>query len=636
MRSKIDIFHTKKIAVFVVIVFVLSGLSYGRALQLNFWRDDWPLIWQAIYDREIFRSWILSIRHPGEILNSYLGAQFLGTNVFLWQLLGLFTKFISSLLVGLALYGLTRSRNAAVIAAIIYSSYYVGLESFTWVSARLTAYLIIVICLMVYFYAVSYFEKSDKKLVVALFLLAFAFFLEPGKVFILPLMLFAWELGNRFIVDKVINRNTLIRGSAVVTASVFGMVLTSFGRSFLFGKSGSGYVEAIIKNKSVIWNYFFSLGNLVSVYFRGLDEWAGLSVNVSKGVAVVGIVMVVAASLLLLLLLKKKNKYFPIILLVSIWIPLSYFPSWVSEMPLCVGASHRYMALSGVGVVWLVSSLLANVGRQKVTKIILGLIVISNLYFSFQVIGNDLEVRSFAITDNLYEKQFADVRRGGGQKLFIVTGEHYLRGYVFDWAMTGAIPFAFKSGIKKSNELPIFGVSYDMAGKLVCEENVNRPYIRDWVRQEKPISIQDTYIWMVDEHGQLVNITDMGRARIAHNSECYRVVLDKEITNGVILKSEIVLDTIYSENKRAISFDWIIDKELIDSLNITLSIYSKRNELIGEQDFKLENIKVGYDVTTLVIDDQFEPYLSSIRVAVNYKEKLREPEEVLYTVIHER
>ena len=148
----------------------------------------------------------------------------------------------------------------------------------------------------------------------------------------------------------------------------------------------------------------------------------------------------------------------------------------------------------------------------------------------------------------------------------------------------------------------------------------------------EPISLDDTYIWEVNEFGELINITDVGRVKIAHNSNCHKRAVEKELLDGIILNSEIYLKSLHTPNRQVLGYDWKIDEEQINSLSVDVSIYSVNNIIIAEQNYKFDSNNLDDVMTPVFFEKSDELEKSIIKVKVDYKETNQKETDMIYKI----
>ncbi len=521
--------NTKRNRVFLLVIFVvlLCTISYGKALDYNFWRDDWTALWLwKFHTYEYFTNWTFSSRHPGEFLNLFPQVLLFNTNHYLWQGLGLLLKIGASFSVGLASYGFTRSKKIAIIASLLYASYFGGIEAFTWLSAHLSADLIILICLSFYFYTES-FRKNNKKLFISfLFLLFVSTIIEPTRIlFTLPLFII-WEFSERYMNQQFIIKKMSIRVFYLLVSFLGGLLITPFGRTLVMLHGSSGYSQAIIKNLTTMQTFFSTLGNLLLPYFDYFVYSDVLKAFIAANTGLIGLFSLLCLIALSLRLIIRKNSKGVFILLSALWIPCLYFPSWLAETDLTVDPFHRYVALSGVGFIFILAYFVSKLGKNSMIFVCLTIICM-NLYQSIITVYDTYKIRGYPITQKLYDTQESQVPANFTGGLFWVEGNSGLRGSAFDYSLGGTIPFALQRNIGRLDLVPARGIDIDTTQKLLCKKNVFRPTITTWILQKNQIPLSKVYAWRVMYDGTLKNITNTFRATLIKSTPCLQDVHGK-------------------------------------------------------------------------------------------------------------
>lgn len=501
-------------------VILLSVLSYGRAIDYNLWRDDWNAIWLYKFDvQNYFFNWSFSGRHSGEFLNLFPWILLFGTNYFLWQGFGIILKIIASFCVGLALYGVTRSKRTFWIASLLYASFFGGLEAFTWLSARLSVFLVIFLCLVFYFYFQSFSQKG-RMFKFSLLLFFLSVITEPiVMIFVLPVF-FVWELSQRFVSRRIFEIEFLWRMLSVVSVFLSGFFITPFGRSLLTPSGSQGYISTILKNNQLITNYFCSIGNIITLYFRNFSYIEATGASYDTYIAFVGLSFIVLFVIGGIFLTLRRKQSGPIILFSIVWISFIYLPSWLSEMKLVVGSFHRYLALSSVGFIFIISYLISKLPRVVMIEVCV-IIITLNLFRSINGINNEYSYRGYQVSQPLLDQQEADVPKNFSGGLFWVGGNSELRGYIFDWSMSGTLPFSIQRKLNKIEEIPVGSADMNLIEKLVCEKNIQKPSVFGWTVQKEPIPVDKIYAWDVTDKGKLKNISSQFRQKVIQNAPCF-------------------------------------------------------------------------------------------------------------------
>ncbi len=585
----LDYINRKKRLAFTCfcLIVVLSFLSCYKSFRYGFWRDDWVLIWQALYDRANFLKWILGIRHPGEIFNTYALAPIFGQQVLLWQYFGFILKVLVSLVSSFVLYSLIGSKKGAFISSLLIASSFIGLEGYNWISARLNVYVLLVCLIATLFYIESKKMSSIKYYIYSLIFLIFGMFMEPGRVIFLPFVLISWEITVGRIENSIFKFINLIRMVFIIIATLAGALTTSYGRTLLYGGT-SGYIQNLQKDNSAFLRFFYSLSNLILIYIKGIRESAGLSTGFNRFDAYIGLLLVVLLILSGLFMFVKKEKNLPVFVVSSLWLLLFFAPGWISDMSVSLSESSRFFTISSVGFTWILTLIVLKFS-PKICIVVTILLIFTNLLFSNKIQSSNYNIRSFEIANNFYRTQQKYVSGLGTPLIFIVTGDNILKGYIFDWGTDGSVQFSYARSIKQIEKIPIYGIDYKLAAKLICEKNVNRPFINEWGLQTDKVTIDEVYGWNLNKDGNLDQTIDKTRIKVAHEGDCLFRNIDKTFNNRqLIIKSYFLLKHPYNDVVNSVSSFKVINI-VKNAFEVNVLLYEK-GKLITKYMQKVDQI----------------------------------------------
>ena len=165
---------------FGFLLILISYLTLRQALNFNFYADDWSYIWDMKFEGvKALIPLVTSSDHPGEVFTYVPFYYLFGLNPKVWQWYGLFLKILASISVGQLVPGVSRFKKTAVIASLLYASFWGGLEAFYWISGHGSANLIILISLATYFYTSSYYKNNVKKYFFSLSLVLISLIFDP-------------------------------------------------------------------------------------------------------------------------------------------------------------------------------------------------------------------------------------------------------------------------------------------------------------------------------------------------------------------------------------------------------------------------------------------------------------------------
>lgn len=139
-------------------VTILSFVSYGKARDYYFWRDDTYMAWAGKYQPHLLvKNELTRDRLLGAKLNIWFYTSVIGINHTTWQDTGLALKITNSFLLYFLIVALGGSTTYGLIGALFYASSFGGLEAYSW--ARLVGFEITLLMLTFICYAKSYFKR---------------------------------------------------------------------------------------------------------------------------------------------------------------------------------------------------------------------------------------------------------------------------------------------------------------------------------------------------------------------------------------------------------------------------------------------------------------------------------------------
>src|SRR3989344_1950221 len=109
----------------LILIFVLVFLAYGQTIKMFYWIDDWGMLFNMIHPT-IFQG---NFGHPAYRYNTtpfVFLYPFVGLDARIYFGLGLIQYFIAAVVVFLFARELTKSKLIALMAAMIFSSGYIG------------------------------------------------------------------------------------------------------------------------------------------------------------------------------------------------------------------------------------------------------------------------------------------------------------------------------------------------------------------------------------------------------------------------------------------------------------------------------------------------------------------------------
>lgn len=494
----------------IALLVLLSFISLYHAFSFAFIIDDWNQLWGAVFDKEMLFRYFSD--HPSVALEFIFLSKIFGFNPLYYYIVSLVLKVICSIAVSLMIYGVTKSKRASIYGALIFASSVMGLESFDRISAHYAAFSIILLSLGAFFWVQGSGEDFIKNSLIAVSLFALALLGDPGSsVMIIPIVII-WEVFTFYqqnLEKKFIKRTSLrillVCGLAFLLISAisqrakyFSSNLYSSNIQYVFNHLGSS-----------LNNYLNSMGHLLIGWFVPINEMVGISSSTFVGL-VVGYFLLAVFILQLILFLKTKSNFYKVTSFLLGWMIFFYFPSWITQEHIAVGGlvigvTNRYLAISSVALVCLISIILIKIRNKNLSLCILLIIISLNIFTANRLLGSERQYRSLEIQERLYSKIDSDVPHGFEKNdIFIFLGNNWLKILGLDW--NGAFPFALKREIKNPDDFPLIISDIKSVTSKLCTDKNN-------------YSLSNTFAWDVSG-GSLVNVSKQIREEILQNAIC--------------------------------------------------------------------------------------------------------------------
>lgn len=445
--------------IYVGVIIALSLASYWRVLTFTFWKDDWFLLWGAIHDSSAFRAYWA---HPGTVVEFMWLTRLFGARPLLWNIVGLGLHIGVALVLALCVREFTRSKRAAKTSGLLYAVSVAGMDAVGWPSAHVVLWVSLFLLVGLYYY----FRKHTALSLLYIFLALFSdpfragpiIFIYPGFVLVaLATVPFFWPY---------------IMGSQLMTHI-------------------SLYVHnpmEVLRKIYVIGNYFNSLAHVFFGWIVPFRE------DGSTGVynpiwARVGFLLLGIG-----LLYRKNMKVFILLL----WIGIFYIPNWLFEPRLTMGVTHRYMAISELGFVAILSYVLSLVKNQTVFYMLLVILLVSNIAMTNYYALLAAPYRTATKVNALWDGINRNVPENMSPLLFSYFGEDPVKLYAL--SLSGAYPFAIARGITHFSNIPIVSEDSGYIQKLVCQDTV---------------PLNHVYAWNVTNKGTMTDVTSAWRRLIS-------------------------------------------------------------------------------------------------------------------------
>ncbi len=492
----------------IILVIILSALSFNHAFNFHLYLDDWYQILGALYYPDLINGPMWLGTHPGSVLEIKIFAPFFKFNPYPWQFLGYLIKIAQSLSLWPLMFAITNSKKVAFYACLIFAVFVVGIESIIWVSPQASAFNIVLINLGFYFWVKSEGFKSIKHFLLALILFTLCILADPGRgLMILPLALI-WEFLS--VYQKIsFKRLTFFALRAILLLPLIPITTFIFHKYFGVTDNFSQYIKNI---------FLFNFGNLISVLQNPLFGWALLPKEVVFWATVVSLFIL---PLLITLFLWKKSEVYKVISFLYLWIFLFYLPNFLTQSFARSGmpVESRYYAISAVGVVGLLAYGFSFI-KSRYINWIMFIFLIFNVYVTNKILLQYSTFRSISVFNKIWDKIDQDVPKGETGSVFMYSGENDLhREYLLDYQDT--TPFAVKRGLIKKEEFPIMTNDKNLIARLICEHNVPRHSPVGELLQKEPILLSHVHAWELKKNGELENRSAQEREGIQKIAKCY-------------------------------------------------------------------------------------------------------------------
>lgn len=488
----------------VLLVIVLSAISYNHAFSFHLYWDDWFQILGSLYYPEILNSYLT--KHPVSILEFKLFSGIFKYNPYFWEFLGYLLKIIAALSLWPLMFILTNSKKVALYSCLFFAVSVVGAESYYWASAHSSTIVIPLINLGFYFWIKSADNKSFKIFFIGLLLFTLSILAEPGRAFMTIVLASIWEFFSLYQNIKLKNlifsliRLTLLFSLIPLT----GLILNKFFHI-------TPDISILIREFSEI-----SINNIIDSLKNLLFGWTLIPEQLRIFLTIVFLLSMVLTSILFFW---KKHSSYKIILFLDLWLLLFYIPNYLAQTDARLGGSteHRYYTISAVALIGLMAYGFSFLNSKYINWIIV-LFLVFNVYVTNQVLLKNSTYRSIQIHNKIWSKIDQDVPPGEKNSIFMFSGvDSNLRSRLLDWNDT--MPFVAKRGLVISYEYPFFTNDKFLIAKLICEKNTIRHGPLGDIIQKESIPLSKVHAWEL-KNGELENRSEQERNGIKAIAKC--------------------------------------------------------------------------------------------------------------------
>lgn len=496
----------------IILVSLISFLSFYPAFDFAFVVDDWNQLWGVFYDRSII-DYYIKTQHPNSAYEFLVLAPFFKFAPFYYQVVGYLLKVLDSLSVAFLIFHITRQKKAAFFSGLFFASSVMGIETFIRISAQNSALLIPTLSLGLYFWITANRKNSIYKYFLAVIFMALTIMGDPGIGMMVIPIAFVWSLLSIIQTpDKQTFKKFII--TTIILISI-PLVLKWYLDPRIADRNTylSKHFNFVLSNiPQVTTNFLTSIGNLLIGWFIPVKENTNLTSPYFITI-ISGYFSLTITFILIFLFLKRKSEFLKISLFLSLWIFLFYFPNWFTQTHYVEGGvisavSNRYLAISSIGLIGLIAYVISSL-KKKTSLIVLSVGIFLNLWSSYRILKEEYKYRSVEVQDKLYKQIDEDLPKGGEEKrILLFLGDNWLRIVGLDW--NGFFPLAVRRGITDRSKFSTIINSLEQAKSLVCINNKE---------ESSKFKLSALYAWEVQDD-KIYNVSENLRNIISTNQGC--------------------------------------------------------------------------------------------------------------------
>lgn len=576
----VQITKLKLVAIFLLLVSLLSVVSFNYALYFHFWLDDWMNLWFVLNNHASGYRGQFDY-HPANYVIFFLQAFLFGTNPLVYNWFGVFCKIIVSLIVGLLAWQITRTKKAFYIATLLYASYFGGQESYVFVTARNNLVNLSVVCLTLVFYLQSKYRGSRKLFWLSLVFLYVSFVSDPGRMIFLPVLMIAYEFLRWIVKPEGGFKQTVLNCSLFLIVGVAGFLSTPLGLN-PGGQMQDGHFTKVFLSISNYQAFFTGLGDLLGSYLH-LFSPRPLAFSWVLGIFSLGGILLWSLSRIW----KKQNLEIAVFSQ-SIWLFLLL--NWLAFPYLISVSQHRYQTISAAFFMVLVTFFLLNM--KKWLWPVVMLIILLHLIHSIAINYDWNTVRNYSKTQKLINTQLAFIPFDSKPQMLVIEGNPRIVAEGIGWTFGGTVPYSFTRNITRLEDLPSSAPTFQQNTEIFCNELGRRPVVADWIDQRQPMDISQVYGFKVNDLEQLENNTDEYRMRILGHAGCISKKTGSQISDKIKLDYYVVSSQLYTKNTTGVYLRWVINKQALNKLTIDYHSNNLNNK-INETHFPVDLSKIS-------------------------------------------
>lgn len=505
---------------FIVFAFLIifNLLVFYPAFNLALYGDDWLALFN--YQRYLginssgqwnYLTYFFTSYGPQEILMGLLYNIF-EFNSFSYQLTSYLLRIIASLSIYPVVWYLTKNKLAAFFAVLFFSITPIGLETTVWVFNMISYIAISVLNLSFYFYLKSRFEQNLKLLLLAVFLFAITFIMQPIRMhgllsFIIIMELFwLFQKPSKKMVKQFLFRILLF-------TSIFGVIFFILSRSPVASTSSvsneiiTTFLKIISESKlELLLNPIKTIGSIFIPILNMPDSYLFTGITV---------ILVWA---LLITKFRKDQKITTALFFSFAWLVLSFFFAWLRFPESTLISTHRYLIVSAVGVSLFLAAIIA-VGKSSKSRIYLfitsSLILLLHIVSTRTYLKQNLFAHSHEITNKIWSQMPYIPQAGKSLEplVFYFEGDS-TNGSILSDSITFGFPFhmALLYKIPDENKNPISMIDWKDVESAVLDGKSFAPHAKGKVLD--PIAPESVYAFHLQGKDNLINITEDVRVKL--------------------------------------------------------------------------------------------------------------------------
>lgn len=499
---------------FVAAVILLSSLSFWRVVSFDFWRDDWRMLC-SIQNPTLVATLFQKIElHGGTWVENALLFPLFGWKSAFWHLFGIGLRVLASLSVALMIWSLTREKRIAALAGLFFAASFAGLESVGWVAVHVTTVVIIFSCTGFYFWCTYLRDRKIKNFVFGLLLLECAALSSSARSLLsLLLLLPLWEFFLWWASPKKEGPQYIFARLAIVYALLIpSALIISSHLHDLWGHNTNiaWYVERLLQEPHLLKNYFATIGNLLFGWILPIEESMGAA-NYSSVIANSAMFLMISGSAVGLYvgLQKKSKKAFLFVFFIA-WILISYIPGYLF-VPQVFAGSHRYVALSAVGLIGIAALGIGSLKNNTVRFVAAAVFIVLNVVTSNRILKKESAHRSFRIVEPILDRIAADFPRNERGGIVMLLGNADLEYSILE--MPGPAVYDAKTRACKNNYSFFPSTDNGLIIELLCGHTPPARGFGSLPLPPSPVPLSKIYAWEMSG-GSINNVSERERERL--------------------------------------------------------------------------------------------------------------------------